>query len=602
MNHIDFFKENNAKSFSELYLLNGLIEKKIISNDLNLTHKVNLSIAASSSTNGLGEVLRVQCAKYDIDANVCISEYNQHVQEILNPKSSIYSCNPEIIFLSIDLRTLSGLKYFNPYESILSANQFKDWAKEIIDLFNNLLESALNNSNATIILSNLETPIFSPLGLAESKQDFGFFEAVKNINQDLGIYAKNNNRVFLFDYDLFLSKLGKDNTFDSKMYYLGDLKLKTKYIPNLCYEYSRFVKALKIAQKKCLVLDLDNTLWGGILGEEGIEGINLGPSPEGKSFLEFQHHILGFHQRGIILAINSKNNFDEAMEAINNHPHMVLKEKHFSSIKINWNDKVQNLKEISQDINIGLDSLVFFDDDDFNKELVKSMLPMVEVADLPKDFTKYSDFLINSSYFDTLNLTIEDLKKGEMYSQENERKKSKINFENIEDYLMSLEMKILIEENNIDHSERVLQLTQKTNQFNMTSIRYSADQIEFFFNSVDHEVYTLSLSDKFGDYGLTGVLIVKKGANWKIETFLMSCRILGRRIENAFLSYVSEKAVLSKAKKLEGIFLETAKNFPAKDTYQNLGFKNNFEDKKIWIFDLKNQILFPKFINYNQKL
>ena len=192
MNHIDFFKENNAKNFSELYLLNGLIEKKIISNDLNLTHKVNLSIAASSSTNGLGEVLRVQCAKYDIDANVCISEYNQHVQEILNPKSSIYSCNPEIIFLSIDLRTLSGLKYFNPYESILSANQFKDWAKEIIDLFNNLLESALNNSNATIILSNLETPIFSPLGLVESKQDFGFFEAVKNINQDLGIYAKNN--------------------------------------------------------------------------------------------------------------------------------------------------------------------------------------------------------------------------------------------------------------------------------------------------------------------------------------------------------------------------------------------------------------------------
>lgn len=601
MNYIDFFKRNNAKSFSELFSLNDLIEKKMISNDLNLTHKVNLSVAASSSTNGLKEVLRVQCAKYDINANIYISEYNQYVQEILNPKSSIYSCDPDAIFLSIDLRTLAGEKFFNPYKSDSNASQYEDWAKEIVDLFNNLIESALNNSKATIILSNLENPIFSPLGLMESKQYFGFFEAVKNINHYFGKFAKNNSRVFLFDYDLFLSRLGKDNVFDPKMYYLADLKLKTKYIPNLCYEYSRFVKALKVAQKKCLVLDLDNTLWGGILGEDGIDRIKLGPNPEGKSFLEFQHQILGFHQRGIILAINSKNNFDEAMEVINNHPHMVLTEKHFSSFKINWNDKVQNLKEISQDLNIGLDSIVFFDDDDFNKELVRSMLPMVEVADLPKDFTKYSDFLINSSYFDTLNLTQEDLKKGEMYFQENERKKLKMNFKNIEDYLLSLEMKISIEEKNIDHLERVFQLTQKTNQFNMTTVRYSLDQIEFFFKSDDYEVYTLSLSDKFGDYGLTGVIIIKKEKNWRIETFLMSCRILGRKIENAFLSYVSEKAIISKVRKLEGIFVQTDKNLPAKGIYESLGFKNDSEDEKIWIYELKNQILFPNFINYNQK-
>lgn len=276
MEYIDFFKKNKAESFSEYISLNRLINSHKKSNILNLKHSINLALVASSATNGFQDVLSVQCAKHDIDSNIYISEYNQYAQEILNAKSSLYKFNPELIFINLDIMTLSGEIYFNPYE--LNQEQLEIWNKETSDFLINIIDSALKNSSGDIIISSLQIPNYSPLGLVESKQNFGFLEAVKSINFNLAKYIKKTKKTYLFDYDLFLSNIGKKNIFDPKMYYLGDLKLKTKFIPELCFEYARYAKAKKVPQKKCLVLDLDNTLWGGILGEDGIDGINLGIS------------------------------------------------------------------------------------------------------------------------------------------------------------------------------------------------------------------------------------------------------------------------------------------------------------------------------------
>jgi len=318
-------------------------------------------------------------------------------------------------------------------------------------------------------------------------------------------------------------------------------------------------------KKKCLVLDLDNTLWGGVVGEEGIGGIRLGFEVPGSYFLSFQQAILDLHNKGVILAINSKNNKQDALNVIKNHPNMILKDRHFAAIRINWNDKVENMCEIAEELNIGLDSMVFLDDDPYNRSLVRNLLPEVEVPELPSNPSQYTSFLMESAYFGQGELTDEDKMRGSMYVTERLRKKTEVQHSSRESFLHGLGLKVSCFLDDTSCLARLAQLTEKTNQFNFNKIPLTEEDILVYINSPKHVVFHLSARDSFGDYGVIGfALIFKDKYIWRLDSLLVSCRALGRGIEEAFLDVILKHAREEEVESIEAVFKESERNQPAK--------------------------------------
>ena len=586
------------KGMSDYFSLNRKIGLALDNNEVLVDKKINIAVVSSSTINGIKDVLRVQCAELNVRANIYVGEYNQYAQEILSPASGLYQTQPDIVIVYLDTRAIAGNHFNLPYD--ISENERRVWAKEVVGNISNMADAICKGSFAQVLLHNLEVPTYSPLGLMESKQEFGFVESVQDINRSIREKFKDNGQVFVLDYDSFCSRIGKENILDYKMYYLGDIKLKPKYIPALCREYLRYIRALISPAKKCIVLDLDNTLWGGIIGESGIENISLGPTPEGRPFLEFQQILLSLFKRGIILAINSKNNLDDALSAVRNHPHMILREKHFAAIRINWDDKVANLRSIADELNIGLDSMVFFDDDEVNREMVRRFIPEVTVVEMPKDPALYVIELMGLTHFDSLTLTEEDRKKGAMYSEDKKRREVAEHATDLTEYLGKLEICVCVSWVNKNVVPRVSQLTQKTNQFNLTTRRYTEVEILNFVESDNFRVISVHYSDKFGDNGLTGLAIVEieDGCNWRIDSFLLSCRIIGRGAEDALLAYIVSEAKKEGAKSLCGEYIPSKKNTPAQQFYENNNFSKsvNMGDMEIWEYDLAEDFPFPDFI------
>ncbi len=564
--------------------------------------KIKIAFLSSFTIKGIEEVLTVKCLKSGILPEVYLGGYNQYAQEIIKEDSLLYNFFPNLIIILIDTQALFGENYFLFHQ--FSDKEKKDFIGEKFNEINSLLVALSEKTSAKIIFHNFDIPYFSPLGILENKQVFGFKEALEELNKRLRDEFKENKKVFIFDYNSFCAKIGKNQLFDERMYYLADIKINLQYLPELVNEYLAYIKPLLSLSRKCLVLDLDNTLWGGIIGEDGFENIKLGPTIEGRPFLEFQKHILNLYHRGVILAVNSNNNIEDAMKVFREHPYMALKEKYFASLQINWNDKIFNIKEISKQLNIGLDSLVFIDDSKANREIIRKALPEVLVIDLPDDPALYVKTLTEINDFNTLEFTKEDKKRGELYNTQKEREDLKKKTVNIEEYLKSLETEATIEEINNFTVPRIAQLTQKTNQFNLTTRRYFLEDINNFLKSNRHFIVAVSVKDKFGENGITGLAIVEKFLDfWRIDTFLLSCRIIGREIEKIILAYIIGQANKENSKKLIGEFISTSKNSPAKDFYKNNGFKFIKRDNETDIFeyDLTNEYNYPDFIKIIKK-
>lgn len=562
-----------------------------------------IALLSSFTFSGMGKALKEACGQINVGAQIYIAGYNQYVQEILDKKSGLYSFNPDLVVLFIDAKTLLGDLNFLPYR--LSDEERKSWVVSQVDQMSRLVTSLSEKTAANIIFHNFEVPIYSPLGILENKQEFGIIESIGELNRCLRANYKKSNRVFLFDYDAFCARVGKENIFDPKMYYLGDIKLAVKHLPALAREYLSYIKPMLSKSKKCIVLDLDNTLWGGVVGEEGIEGIKLGPTPEGRPFWEFQKHLLALRERGILLAINSKNNSEDALKAIREHPYMVLKEEYFSAARINWTDKATNMKEIAKDLNIGMDSFVFIDDDKLNREMIKELLPEVQVVDLPDDSALYSWELSNINDFNLIQLTEEDKKRGEMYALEKKRDQLRSSVGDFDEFIRSLDLRISVLDANKFTIPRISQLTKKTNQFNLTTTRYEEKQIEEFAVSKNHIVKCYQVADKFGDYGITGVAIIKKKEkNWHVGTFLLSCRVLGKRVEFAVMSNLIETAKKNNIEMIFAEFIPTGKNKPAKNFYDDCGFTilDKKEEAIRYKFNVSDDIVFsPDYIKINPK-
>ena len=443
-------------------------------------------------------------------------------------------------------------------------------------------------------MTTLDVPSYSPSGIIETKLEFGFHEMIEEINNSLRQMSKTHPSLYVYDFRQFISKFGEKNIFDYRQFHLGDIQIAFNFIPYLANDLMSYIKPMFGTNRKCIVLDLDNTLWGGIVGEDGFDGIELGDTPNGKAFVEFQKELLSLWNQGIILAINSKNNFDDAMKVISEHPNMILREKNFANIQINWDDKAINIKKIADEINIGLNSIVFFDDDKINRERIKQEFPEVLTVDLSDDPSQFSPILKELNDFHVLQRTDEDKKRGEIYSQQRERSKFEKSISNIDDFLKNLDIQVNIKKSNDFLIPRISQLTLKTNQFNLTTKRYQEEEIRSLSNNKKFSVGCAQVLDKFGDNGITGVFIIDKSEKfWVIDTFLLSCRIMGRGVENAILSQILKDAKANGVDEVKANFIPTQKNKPAENFLSDYGFEKR---ENFWIYKLNNEIKTPKHL------
>src|ERR671918_555042 len=551
--------------------------------DITFSRKIRVAILSSFTINGLEESLAVKCAERNIECVTYNSPYNQYNQDILNPTSSLYEFSPNLTFMIIDTRTVLSSLFYNPYSASISERReyIDNRVKELVAL----VKKFVSISNSKLVISNFHAPVYSPYGICETKAEYGLRDMILDLDAKLTDSLRNEPSIFIFNFDAFVAKYGDINVFDYRQFLFGDIKVSLNYIPYLAEELMGYIKADLGINRKCIVLDLDNTLWGGIVGEDGFEGIKLSPQSPGTSFIEFQRIILALHERGIILAINSRNNEDEALRVIREHPYMVLREHNFASIKINWNDKISNMKAIADELSIGLDSLVYFDDDPVNGEVMSKALPEVMTVGLPEDPALYAQVLMNLNDFNSFAITDEDKKRGQMYVEERKRSQLENSVGNLDDFLSQLNIRINIRKADPFTIPRIAQLVLKTNQFNLTTKRYQEEEILNFYKDKSMLVGCAQTADKFGDNGITGVFIIKKNpdlSEWIIEDFLLSCRVMGRRIENGIMQYILNEAKSEDIKRVKGKYIPTKKNRPCEGFLASLGFQKEGED---WIYN-----------------
>ena len=574
------------KSLSEYISLSKNID------DLKFDKKLKVAILSSFTLNGLSEILHVKSSDLGIRYQSYLGGYNQYNQELLDSQSEYYKFSPDVTFLILDIRNFLGENYHFPYN--ISDNERKLLVSEKIKQIENIIKCFEKNLNSKLIITNFNIPSYSPNGITETKSDFGFHEMIEELNSSLRNISKTHSSVYVYDFNHFVSKYGEKNIFDYRQFHVGDIQIALNFIPSFAYDLMSYIKPITGTNKKCIVLDLDNTLWGGIIGEDGFDGIELGHSSNGKAFVDFQKELLSLWNHGIILAINSKNNFDDAMKVINEHPNMILRKKNFASIQINWDDKAQNLKQIAEEINIGLNSIAFFDDDKINRERIKQEFPEVLTIEIPDDPSQFSSILKNLNDFNVLQRTDEDIKRGQMYAQQRERKELEKSISNLDDFLEQLDIKVKMKNSNEFLIPRISQLTLKTNQFNLTTRRYQEEEIRNFTNDHKFIVGCAQVLDKFGDNGITGVYIINKQDKiWSIDTFLLSCRIMGRGVENGILSQILIDAKHNGVEEIRANFIPTQKNKPAENFLPDFGFKKEGDN---WIYKLNNEIKVPKHL------
>lgn len=576
----------------EEYSLSHYINKsKEITEKFN--KKIRIGLLSSFSINGLKEILQVKSAERSISCMIYEAPYNQYSQEILNQDSNLYKFLPEITFFIIDTRNIFGEIFRFPYS--ISSSEREKFVEKKFNEIKNLIDKFVTKTNSKLIITKLNIPSFSPNGIFESKIEYGFHNMIEDFNHKLMKNYLNSENVYVYDFEKFVAKNGEDNVFDYNQFFFGDLKISIEYLPVLGQDLMKYLIGYLGITKKCIVLDLDNTLWGGIVGEDGFNGIKLGPEPPGNAFMEFQRVLLSLHQRGIILAINSKNNFEDAIQVIKEHPYMILKEEHFAAIRINWKDKVTNMKELVKEINIGMDSLVFIDDDPVNREFVKSIFPEILVIDLSNDPSTYASTIENIIDFSVLKITDEDKNRGKMYLKQKMISELEESTPDLQTFLSQLDLKIIIKEVNEFTLPRVSQLILKTNQFNLTTKRYQESDIKNMIQDPNFIVGCAQVEDKFGDNGITGVFIIKKEneKEWRIDTFLMSCRIMGRDIEKGIMIYIVNTAKENNIEKIKADFLPTQKNKPIKNFLPNCEFKKEGDH---WTYTIKSKIKFPEYL------
>jgi FkbH-like protein len=521
------------------------------------------------------EILKVILWENNINPEIYLSPYAQHLSAVSDTGGELYRFNPGLVFFHTDVCDLIGEKALTPY----GAADIQDYIEENFERIERLLIHFLSNCAATVVFSNYSVPAYSPLGIHEFGKDGKYFRALRKINEQLVLLTERFPQLKIFDFDGFASAIGKNRVTEPKLYYQGDIRIHPDLLPALAREYSKYV-LLKLGKgRKAVILDLDNTLWGGVAAEEGIENILLSPGGIGKAYYDFQKQLAALRDNGVILAIASRNNEKDIWEIFEKHPFMVLKKEHFAAYRINWNDKAQSVRELARELSLGFESFVFLDDDPVNREQVRLELPDVFTPDLPVDPVFYPSITQELPPFGTLDFTKEDFDRNKMYTAEKERNRFAESVSK-DEYLSSLSLHVKVSSVSAADISRVAQLTQKTNQFNMTTKRYGTSEIENITMSGGIAVAAY-VSDRFGDSGLTGaaIAVLIADGTWEIDTFLLSCRVLGRRVEDVLLRSLLRRIKEKGGRRVSAKIIKTARNVPALGFYKRMGFALQYSDE-----------------------
>jgi len=550
--------------------------------------KKRIAILGGSTTAEIRDILEIFLLEGGIEPEFYESGYNQYYQELAFDNDQLKCFAPDVIFIHT-----TGVN-IQHYPSL--SDTLEDVKKKLDDelaVYNQLWDRASVIYGCPIIQNNFENPFLRPLGNLDFSDYRGKTSYVRALNERIAAYAQENPNFYVHDIHHLSAWLGLERWFNRKDWYSYKYALAFECIPAFAQNLSAIIKAIFGKTKKALVLDLDNTLWGGVIGDDGPYQIKIGnDSAIGEAHSELQAYLRQLRDRGILLTVSSKNDDQNAREGFN-HPHTVLKFEDFAAFRANWEPKSENIKTIAKQVNIGIDSLVFLDDNPSERELVMQQLPEVTVPDVGDDIAKYASILDRSGLFEPINISNEDLNRARYYEANATRNEMQTQFLDYGKYLDSLEMCASIMPFETNNLERITQLTNKTNQFNLTTRRYTNTEIEAIAQNPNMISLTGHLKDKFGDNGLISVVIAtRRGHQVEIDLWLMSCRVLKRDMELAMFDAVVTRARLEGSTEVVGKYLPTKKNGMVADLYSHLGFEKikTFDDGEThWRFGIPSE-------------
>ena len=506
-------------------------------------------------------------------AQVSVGPFGQLHQEVLNPSSSLYADEPSEVLLVPAAEDL-----LEPLFSLPSSRLDPEAADALVEerlaelgeIVGTLVDRLPDATCYVVAFGTDRAPVPHLLDPVSAERRQLVLERFVNGVRDLG---RTSSRVVVVDWDWHVRASGWDAVRDERLWYLGRMRLSQVGCAALAELVARHAAAHRGRPRKVVALDLDGTLWGGVIGEAGLSGIEIGEDGIGLAFQDLQRELLKLHDTGVLLVACSKNNLDDAIEAFERHPGMILRREHLAAERINWQDKATNLGELADELDLGLDSFVFLDDNPVERTWVAEACPEVLVPELPAEPAERPAFLRGAPWFARIGVTDADRTRATSYQEQRERRQLRQTTASFEDFLASLEQQAAIEPVDEATAARAAQLCQRTNQFNLTTKRYTLGEVEQLAADPDADVLTLGVRDRFGDSGITGVAIVRYvGEEAQIDTLLMSCRILGRKLEDAFLAVLAERAAQRGSTVLTGTYEPTAKNMQVAGFYEEKGF------------------------------
>ncbi|MBR4470672.1 MAG: HAD-IIIC family phosphatase [Erysipelotrichaceae bacterium] len=558
---------------------NSFVEKKI-------------AILGGYTTTAIRQIMELFLLNNGIKPSFYESEYNKFYEDAMFDNEELKEFNPDIIYVCTSNRNITRYPSLNDDVDLLLNNEF--------DKFKGIWESLKEKYNCPIIQNNFELPYYRLMGNKDASDIHGKVNYVTRLNMLFYDYAQNNDNFYICDINYISADYGLKQWSDPFYFHMYKYALNVNAVPYLSFNVANIIKSLFGKNKKGFVLDLDNTLWGGVIGDDGVEGIKVGPEePQGQVYSEFQRYLKEHKQLGLILNIDSKNDYENAIAGLK-HPDSELSEDDFVVIKANWEPKDRNFEEIANELTLLPESLVFVDDNPAERHIVSEQLKCVCAPEL-ESVEHFIEVLDRNGFFEVTTLSKDDLKRNEMYKENIQRAKAEASFSNYKDYLLSLDMKGIIKPFEPLYVERISQLSNKSNQFNLTTHRYTVNDIESI--SADDNYITLygKLIDRFGDNGLVSVVIGHVlDEVCEIDLWIMSCRVLKRDLEFAMMDELVKKCREKGVKKIIGHYYPTAKNKMVKDFYSIQGFDKISEDEKEnteWLFEiddnyqLKNEVI-----------
>jgi len=516
-------------------------------------------------------IVKAEIARMGFFPHLFVGGHDTIASDVMDSASALYRFNPDVIIVAQWLEAIAPM--FATRFISFSAQALDAEVQRIVEAHVAVVRAVRQRSHAPILLNNFPLPEYPALGIFDAQQEHLQTHTMLRLHQELLRQVQKFPDVYIVDYAHLMARMGTQQGYNERYWHIGKMPFSHHALAPFGMEYVRFLRALMGKVRKCLILDCDNTLWGGVVGEEGIAGIALGPTYPGSCYVSFQREIMNLHDRGVVLALCSKNNERDVLEVFERHPNTVLRKECFAARQINWDDKATNIRRIVEQLGIGMESVVFADDSAFEIGLVQSQIPDITVLHLPSEASQLRAAICARGYFDALAFSDEDRSRNRMYRDEAHRKQLATSAGSMEEYLSKLEIRIRIGRTDAFHIPRVAQLTQKTNQFNLTTKRYTEGDITRWTSDMQCDVLYAQLQDTIADMGTVGVAMVRYTASTAdIDSFLLSCRALGRGVEDALLAHVVLRARANGCTTVRGQYIPTSKNGQVADFYARHGF------------------------------